>query len=187
MLDGNPNLLGLKPQLTHLSGTYDHTMNGLWLNAGSKVCLHMLLKRRIITFSIIAAVCVMSVWAFRFFHTLRHVPEAFAAWDTGTLCVEYLRAHNDQWPTSWDELLTVLESDKGDQFALQGVGMKDIPYDQWLKEQIVVDWDFDIKDIDDASPISPKDGATFPVVWSGANPNEMIRNYLQQEHDSQDH
>lgn len=46
---------------------------------------------------------------YNFIYTWKNIPEAYAAWDTGTLLIEYLKSHNDQWPSGWDELLSVID------------------------------------------------------------------------------
>ena len=42
--------------------------------------------------------------------TWRGIPDAYAAWDTGILIIEYLETHDDQWPRSWYNLLSAKET-----------------------------------------------------------------------------
>jgi hypothetical protein len=113
-------------------------------------------------------------------HTLNHIPEAYAAWDTGTLLVEYMRSHDNRWPTSWDDLLTVLNTDSGRQILLRGARAGDLIYARSLRNYVSVNWSFDPMHPDSQpNPITRPDGSRFPVVWSGAEPNEMVREYLR--------
>ena len=116
--------------------------------------------------------------AYGILHTLRHVPEAYAAWDTGTLLTEYMKQHDDQWPRSWDDLLTVLDSDEGRKIPLRGAQAGDVAYARSLREKVSVDWTFDPANPGAVNPVTPHGGKKFPVVWEGANPNEIIRSYL---------
>jgi hypothetical protein len=113
-------------------------------------------------------------------YTLHRIPEAYAAWDTGTLLVEYMKAHDNRWPASWDDLLTVLDSDAGRQIPLMGAAAGDVKYARSLRDHVSVDWSFDPHHADDRrNPVSRPDGTAFPVVWSHAEPNELIRDYLR--------
>ncbi len=104
--------------------------------------------------------------------------EAYAAWDTGTLLVEYLKAHDDQWPKSWDDLLTVMDGKTESDFILRGRGSLDREYAVSLREKVVIDWNFDPKSPGQSQPVTRLDGKPFPVTWQGAEPNKMIRDHL---------
>ncbi|MCC6909207.1 MAG: hypothetical protein IT430_14795 [Phycisphaerales bacterium] len=112
-------------------------------------------------------------------YTLRHLPEAYAAWDTGTLLVEYLKLHDDRWPTSWEDLLTVLESSGAEDITLYGAQAGDMQYARSLREVVAIDWSVDTAQLDHASPVTRPDGSPFPVLWQNADPNEMLREYLK--------
>ncbi len=117
------------------------------------------------------------VWiAYSFFHTAALLPEAYAAWDTGTLLVEYMKANDDRWPSSWNELLTVMDLESGKSIPLRGAGAGDVRYAQALHARVSVDWTFDPSRPGEARPVTRIDGAPFPVVWE--DPNTMVRDYL---------
>lgn len=136
--------------------------------------------RKIALIVVIAIVGVVGWIAYGFLHTLRGMPEAYAAWDTGTLLMEYMKQHDDQWPTSWDQLLTVLDSDEGRKIPLRGAQAGDIAYARSLREKVAVDWTFDPAN-PAGNPVTPIAGGRFSVVWEGAEPNEMVRSYLSQQ------
>lgn len=108
----------------------------------------------------------------------RHFREAYAAWDTGTLLVEYLKAHDDQWPKSWDDLLTVMDGKTERDFYLRGRGSLDREYAISLREKVAIDWSFNPKTRRPDQPVKRLDGKPFPMTWQDAEPNEMIRDHL---------
>ena len=134
--------------------------------------------RKILLIAVLAIVGFVGWIAYGILHTLRGIPEAYAAWDTGTLLIEYMKYHDDRWPASWDELLTVLDSDEGRKIPLRGAQAGDIAYARSLRESIAVDWTFDPANANAGSPVTPIRGAKFSVVWEGAEPNEMVLYYL---------
>jgi hypothetical protein len=135
--------------------------------------------RKIALVVVIAIFGVIGWIAYGFLHTLRGIPEAYAAWDTGTLLIEYMKHHDDQWPESWDELLKVLDSDEGRKIPLRGAQAGDIAYARALREKVEVDWAFDPAN-PTGNPVTPVGGGKFSVVWDGAEPNEMVRYYLSE-------
>jgi hypothetical protein len=136
-------------------------------------------KGILIVMIVLAPIVGASGWAvYSIIHTLRHIPEAYAAWDTGTLLIEYMKSHEDQWPRSWDELLAVLDSEGGRQIPLRGSHAGDIAYARSLSKTVVIDWSFDPAHPDGRAPVTPRRGTKFSVVWEGAEPNEMVRDYL---------
>ena len=136
--------------------------------------------RKIVLVIAIAIVGVVGWIAYGFLHTLRGLPDAYAAWDTGTLLIEYMKHHDDQWPKSWDQLLTVLDSDEGRMIPLRGAQAGDIAYARALREKVAIDWAFDPAKPNAGNPVTPTDGGNFTVVWKGADPNEMVRYYLSE-------
>src|SRR5215212_9765303 len=116
--------------------------------------------RKIALVVVIAIVGVAGWIAYGFLHTLRGIPEAYAAWDTATLLIEYMKEHDDQWPTSWDHLLTVLDSDEGRKIPLRGAQAGDIAYARALREKVAVDWAFDPAN-PAGNPVTPVGGGKF--------------------------
>jgi len=92
--------------------------------------------------------------------------------------VEYLDTHDNQWPTSWDDLLTTLETSRGREIPLYGASAGDMKYARSLRDKVAVDWNFDPTNMADAAPVTRPDGSAFPVRWQGADPNEMVRECL---------
>lgn len=121
---------------------------------------------------------VAAYFGYGFFYTLRHIPEAYAAWDTGTLLVEYMESHDGRWPSSWDDLLSVVRSASADQVKLRGPGTNQADVAFSLAKRVVVDWTFDPFGSRNQIPVTRLDGTKFPVLWQGADPNEMVRTYL---------
>lgn len=125
------------------------------------------------TFVTLAIVVGVFVWgAIRFY---MHVPEAYAAWDSGEWLIEYMKSHDDRWPTSWQEFERWAHSlprspnqRLGDPASLQRIG-----------ELIRIDYSFDPANPGRKRPVRPLDGDTFPYVWAGTEPNEMIEEYLR--------
>src|SRR5258706_3383429 len=95
--------------------------------------------RKIIFAVTITAIAAVGWIAYSLIHTLQHIPQAYAAWDTGTLLVEYMKQHEDRWPTSWDDLLTVLHTDTGQQIPLRGAQAGDVSYARSLREKVAID------------------------------------------------
>lgn len=118
---------------------------------------------------------------YNFIYTWKNIPEAYAAWDTGTLLIEYLKSHNDQWPSGWDELLSVIDDRSEQQFAFRGAQSgqaSQADYARSLQDMVAVDWSFDPSQVGTKPTGTRKDGSTFPIVREHAEPNEMIREYL---------
>jgi len=135
-------------------------------------------NKKIVLGMALAIIGAVAYFAIGILYTLSHLKEAYAAWDTGTLLVEYMRSHDDRWPSSWDDLLTILNTDYGRTILLRGAQAGDIVYARSLGSMVAVDWTFNPRQPDYNKPISRPDGTAFPVVWKGAEPNEMVSEYL---------
>jgi hypothetical protein len=133
---------------------------------------------------IVIAACVLvplgaaAYFGYSVFYTWRHIREAYAAWDTGTLLVEYMESHDGRWPSSWDDLLSVVRSASADQVKLYGTGTNQEEVALSLAKSVAVDWTFDPSGSSNQSPVTRHDGTKFPVLWQGADPNKMVRRYL---------
>lgn len=136
-------------------------------------------RRRILIVSAFGLIAAVIWFGNRTIATVRQLPEAYAAWDTGTLLVEYLQTHDNHWPSSWDDLLTVLDLPRGADIVLYGSSGGNAAYARSLRERIAVDWSFDPAQIADANPVTRPDGSGFGVLWEGGDPNEMVREYLR--------
>ncbi len=138
----------------------------------------MLLRRKITVAVVLTVFGVVVYFGYGITHTLRRIPEAYAAWDTGTLLVEYMKSHGNRWPSSWGDLLSVVRSDSGDQVMFRGAKAGDTNYAASLRTKVAIDWKFDPSREGQSPPVTRLDGTKFPVVWKGAEPNDMIHRYL---------
>ncbi|MCE9546848.1 MAG: hypothetical protein K8T25_15320 [Planctomycetia bacterium] len=134
--------------------------------------------RQVILVVMILVVGAAGWIAYRFINTLREIPDAYAAWDTGTLLIEYLQRHENHWPSSWDDLLTVMDGEEGSQILLRGARAGDIEYAQSLRKMIAIDLKFDPRQPDQRNPVSRSDGSALKLIWGDRNPNQMVRDYL---------
>ena len=137
----------------------------------------MTVRRKIVIVVAVALLSVVACIGYSIVHTWWHIPEAYAAWDTGRLLVEYMRSHNNKWPSSWDDLLSVTNRGPSDRIPLYGVGRYP-DYALHLRQKVKVDWKFDPSANHTGLPVTRIDGTKFPIVWQGAEPNEMVRGYL---------
>jgi len=146
--------------------------------AENRATLEKLHKRRLLLAVALACLGFITFLGLGAFQTWRNIPTAYAAWDTGTLLVEYLKAHDDQWPKSWDDLLTVMDGKTTSDFILRGRYGLDKTYAISLRERVSVDWNFDPKTGRPDRPVRRLDGKPFPIIWQGAEPNQMVREHL---------
>jgi hypothetical protein len=148
-------------------------------------------RRRSIVGLFLVTVLVATVWfAYSLYSTWRSIPDAYAAWDTGTLIVEYLETHDHQWPLSWEELLSATATIEEHGRLLRGSDGKGGMIYGDLRERVAVDWNADVRAIavfdwkkDKLRLVTRADGTEFPVVWEGAEPNAMIWGYLKERRD----
>ncbi|TWT77678.1 hypothetical protein Pla123a_14740 [Posidoniimonas polymericola] len=119
------------------------------------------------------------VWALVMLSTWRHVPEAYAAWDAGTLLVAYMQANDDRWPAGWGEL-AAFAAEQG--AAIQLRGGQYPPSDRYearlaeIKNLVKIDWDFDPTAPAAGIPVTNAEGGPPLALWE--DPNEMVREYL---------
>ena len=139
----------------------------------------MSLRRKLILGVAVTLASVGVYYACRVLYTLRHIPEAYAAWDTGQLLVKYMQMHEDRWPSSWDDLLSVVSTESGPQVILRGARAGDTNDAFSLRTLVSVNWKFDPARSNLSSAVTRPDGTKFPVVW--VEPNEMIRAHLKRE------
>ena len=132
--------------------------------------------KRILVSTMIAVTCVAGYWAYDVLFVISHLREAYAAWDTGTLLVEYMKQHDRHWPTSWDELVTVIDCQSGKSILMRGSQAGDVVYAKALREQVAVDWTFNIAHPSSKDPVTEVGGRKFPIMWD--DPNRMVREFL---------
>ena len=121
------------------------------------------------------------VWSF--LDTWRRLPEAYAAWDTGTLLICYMDRNEKRWPKNWEDLTSIIRPDDPCVFC-RGVEDGEDRANGYpktiakLKTMVRIDWGYVPLSGSTKRPVSRIDGSPFPVIWAGAEPNEMIYNYL---------
>jgi hypothetical protein len=138
------------------------------------------LWRNIIIGILVAVLGFAPYFIYGFVLTWHRIPEAYAAWDTGDLLIEYMKLHDNRWPSSWDELIPVMNGGTNGPITLWGANPdRKTNYVLSLRKTVVIDWTFDPRRPNGKSPVTRLDGTKFPLVWSGAEPNEMVRDYLK--------
>jgi hypothetical protein len=137
------------------------------------------LWRNIIIGILVAVFGFAAYFIHGFVDTWHHIPEAYAAWDTGDLLIEHMKLHDNSWPSSWDDLVPAMNGGTDGPMQLWGAQAGDTNYVLSIRNKVVIDWSFDPRHLDGKSPVTRLDGTKFPFVWSGAEPNEMVRDYLK--------
>ncbi len=140
----------------------------------------MSLRKKIIFGIILAVLACVAYYGYRIVRVVNQIPTAYAAWDTGTLLVEYLKSHTNRWPSSWDDLLSVMNTGSTNQITLWGANAGDTNYALSLHQKVAIDWKFDPSRTNQGSPVTRADGTKFEFVWGGAEPNQMVRDYLKE-------
>jgi hypothetical protein len=109
------------------------------------------------------------------------LPEAYAAWTTADLVIDHMETHDGAWPEGWEDLFHAADIRKANAVILR-----------WEVEElpslVAVDWNADSAALVEASTVGDDppflvitrlDGTEFQVVWEGAEPNQMILDYLR--------
>ena len=147
------------------------------------------MKRRffIVGAAVVLAVCVGVgiAWVRGVVTELRGIADAYAKWDAGTLLIEHMETHEGKWPAGWEDLRECYG-------RLSGEGRKaekpiwSASFEE-IRSRIGIDWEADPGKLVSAQ----SDGAREPfrvvwalsgnsMVWSGAEPNQMILDYLKE-------
>ena len=113
------------------------------------------------------------------------VRNAYAAWWVADMVVDHMKAHDGTWPKGWDDLADSYET---------CVHRSGRPWTfEELRDRVDLDWGADPKDLIDAKTVdqSPpfrviwlRDGSD--THWSGAEPNRIVLEYLQQRRTAQE-
>lgn len=106
-----------------------------------------------------------------------NIIEAYEAWDTGTLVVEYIKTNDGALPTSWEDLIELVVVDADKRIILRGAGAGDVVYATGLQDVVKIEWPTD-PTADVFPPITRADGTSFQTLWESADPNEMIREQI---------
>ncbi|WP_146393684.1 hypothetical protein [Planctomycetes bacterium CA13] len=138
-------------------------------------------KRRLVRIAAFSLAIAVGWFAISLARTIREIPEGYAAWDTGTLLTTYMDQNDGKWPSSWDELATVIGDGQPMLFShsdSDGNSISNTAYINKLRSMIKVDWSFDPVPGTTDSPVTRIDGSKFRTVWVGAEPNEMVRSFI---------
>jgi hypothetical protein len=138
----------------------------------------MTLRRKLAIALVLTVVVVAAYIGHAIFQVLSRIPEAYAAWDTGTLLVEYMKSHDRKWPSSWNDLLSMVRNDADGRITLHGAKTGDTNYALSLGKRVSIDWTFNPTRSMRGNPVTRPDGSRFRMVWAGAEPNDMVRDYL---------
>ncbi|WP_286762469.1 MULTISPECIES: hypothetical protein [Rhodopirellula] len=102
-----------------------------------------------------------------------HIPEAYAAWDTGTLLTRYMQKHDNEWPDDWSDL-EQLHSDEPSLRLFWNARQPD--YFDRMREMIQIDWTYNPSTRTLRTPVRGADGSELVCLWS--DPNGMVHHYL---------
>lgn len=139
----------------------------------------MVPKRTLLLVIAIAVMAFVVYMAYQVFFVVNHLPEAYAAWDTGTLLVEYMDTSGGEWPSSWEDLIGLVRDDTNKRIPLRGARAGDVAYASGLQQIVRVQWSASPSADESFSPVTCIDRTEFPVLWEGADPNEMVREYMK--------
>ena len=143
--------------------------------------------KRILIAVAVVVVAVVGYIGFDMVRTVTQIPEAYAAWDSASLLVEYMETHDGAWPTSWDELFSAARTLPREDRALRGHSTNNLDK---IAQLVRIDWTADPQELAQAEPkpdgipfrvVTRADGSDFPTLWSGAEPNTLIWEYLKEE------
>jgi hypothetical protein len=121
---------------------------------------------------------------FDIWRTVTQLPEAYAAWDSATLVIEYMDTHAGAWPRSWDEVFSAARTLPNDSRGLHGHSTNDLSD---IARLVRIDWNANPREMAESrSPaggipfrvITRANGSDFPTLWSGAEPNTLVWEYL---------
>jgi len=138
-------------------------------------------KRRLIQIFGLTLIVAIGWFTISLVRTIRAIPEAYAAWDTGTLLTTYMDENDGRWPSDWDDLATVIGDGQPMLFSRSdsdGNPISNREYIDKLRSMIKIDWSFDPVQGTTDSPVTRPDGGSFRTVWVGAEPNEMVRSFI---------
>lgn len=104
-----------------------------------------------------------------------HIPEAYAAWDAGTLLVRYMEKFDGDWPRRWSDLEQL---HRDEPYLRLRWNAHETDYFDQMREMVAIDWGFDPRTRTPEVPVTSIDGSSLVCLWS--DPNRMINYYLDQ-------
>ena len=127
-------------------------------------------------------VIAISVVTYAAYSISRKMPEAYEAWTTGNVMVDYLGTHTNQWPHGWADLIAMVNSPREHNRLVY------TPIER-LPALVKMDWHADVVALTRAAlsstnvtirPITRPDGAKLRAIWGpDTEPNEKIYRYLR--------
>ncbi len=137
---------------------------------------------RIIQCVVVVILASVGYYAWLIFDAWRHIPEAYAAWDAGTLCVCYLERNDGYWPKDWDDLESIVQPDDDCVFCrgvFGGGSDRSNRYKETIKRMktiVRIDWNYVPKPGVMGNPVTKIDGRPLYSMWR--DPNYMIFDYV---------
>jgi hypothetical protein len=134
-------------------------------------------RRRLFTYSF--ALVVLSYATYYVGATIYvwwHIPEAYAAWDTGTLLVRYMEKHDGDWPDGWRDLEQLHDDEP--HLRLRWNAHEPDYFDQ-MRKMVAIDWEYDPTTRIPEIAVTSVDGSPLVCLWS--DPNGMINYYLDRK------
>jgi hypothetical protein len=128
-------------------------------------------------FVLTALVAIVCVGIFYVSEALEAPWDSYATWDGANLVITHLHSHNNEWPSGWGDLEAAMRSGA---VLMRGGNSFDR-----FQDRLEIDFNVNPKEFAAASPTAPQG---LPKVirlrngkdthWEGAEPNEMIHQYL---------
>lgn len=143
--------------------------------------------KRILGVTGVMALAAIAYVGFDLWRTVKRIPEAYAAWDSATLVIEYMDTHGGAWPRSWDDVFSAAKTLPNGDRGLRGHDSGTVARIAGL---VRIDWSADPRVLAHASPksevmpfrvITRGDGSDFPTLWSGKEPNTLVWEYLKRK------
>lgn len=143
--------------------------------------------KRILGGIAVAFLAIVAYIGFDMWQTVKRIPEAYAAWDSATLVIEYMDTHDGTWPQSWEGLFSAARTLPNSGRILCGHDSNTLSR---ITRLVRIDWSADPRIMARARYESEKipfhvitraDGSDFPVLWSGKEPNTLVWEYLRQK------
>lgn len=144
----------------------------------------MTTTRKTIACIVGAIALAVGIFLWSFVSTWRKLPEAYAAWDIGTILVCYLERNDDRWPRSWDDLAASIKPDD-ECVVCRGVSDGNDRNQRYretiekIKKLVKIDWEYVPTPGVMAYPVTTASGGKFTVLWGNSEPNWMVYKWLK--------
>ncbi len=139
-------------------------------------------RSRLLWFVLGAAFTGASVFGYFMYQAVQSIlGNPYYVWHASAMVIDYMRTHDNRWPTSWDDLSKTNPA-PGESGGFQNFDevKKNVVIDWNARPEVLVNAKFD--DDNDDQPafrvIWLRNGRS--IHWSCAEPNRLIWDYLQQ-------